>query len=155
MAAAGNKWLRADGLEKIRAWKAERLTDGQVAERMGISARTFYNWKRACPEIADALEAGRARTVQEAEGALYKAAFGYSYEETRMIGTSKAGKVVPQRVEKVIKYARPDITALIFLLCNQDPEHWRRNADGPGGEQRGHTKLEVLEAARAGKGRRS
>ena len=40
-----NDWLTDEGLILIEGWARDGLTDEQIAENMGISRTTLYNWK--------------------------------------------------------------------------------------------------------------
>lgn len=97
------------------------LTDKQIAERLGISQETFYQYKKRFPEFTDTLKANKAIVDAKVENALLKRALGYQYEEKQT--TIKNGKVV--EVRTITKEVTPDTTAQIFWLKNRKPETWR------------------------------
>ena len=45
-----------EGLLKIEGWAREDLTDEQIAEKMGISVASLYNYKKDHLEILEALK---------------------------------------------------------------------------------------------------
>lgn len=111
------EWLTKEGLLKLEGWARDGLTDEQIAKNMGISLSTFYEWKNKFSEISESLKKGKEVVDREVENALLKAALGYEYEEEIV---NNKGQVV-----KVKKYAKPDITAIIFWLKNRKPDTWR------------------------------
>jgi len=111
------EWLTKEGLLKLEGWARDGLTDEQIAKNMGISLSTFYEWKNKFSEISESLKKGKEVVDREVENALLKAALGYEYEEEIV---NNKGQVV-----RVKKYAKPDITAIIFWLKNRKPDTWR------------------------------
>lgn len=79
----------------LEAWARDGLTDEQIAEKMGITTSTLYNWKNKHSEILEALKKGKEVVDVEVENALLKLA--------------KSG----------------NITAIIFWLKNRRPDKWR------------------------------
>ena len=114
------QWLTKDGLTVLEGWARDGLTDEQIANNMGISTATLYNWKLKYIEIVEALKRGKEVVDIQVENALLKRALGYEYtEETIEIGPT--GKKIKQIVKQVV----PDTTAQIFWLKNRQPEKWR------------------------------
>ena len=115
------EWLTDEGLLKLSAWARDGLTDDQIANNMGISRSTLYEWKRKYPDISDALKIGKEVADIAVENALYKRAVGYTAEDTRT-------KVVAgEEIERIITQREipPDITAIIYWLKNRKPDQWR------------------------------
>ena len=115
------EWLTDEGLLKLSAWARDGLTDDQIANNMGISRSTLYEWKRKYPDISDALKIGKEVADITVENALYKRAVGYTAEDTRT-------KVVAgEEIERIITQREipPDITAIIYWLKNRKPDQWR------------------------------
>lgn len=65
--AAYQEWLLPEGLARLTAWAREGLTNEQVAERLGIVASTLRRWKVRFPQMAEALELGRAEPERPGE----------------------------------------------------------------------------------------
>ena len=67
-------WLTEDGLLLLEGWARDGLTDEQLAEKMGIGARTLYDWKLKYPQISQALKKGKEVVDIQVENALLKRA---------------------------------------------------------------------------------
>lgn len=120
------EWLEKDALVRIESWASDGLTNEQIAENMGISRTTFYNWQNKSIDILNALKKGREPVVRHLENALIKKALGFEYEETEeLIEKDDNGK---KKIKKVIhkKYSVPDSSSLMFLLKNYKPEKYRK-----------------------------
>lgn len=89
------EWLTEDGLTCLRGWAREGATDEQIAEYMGISRSTLYEWKKKYPDISDALKKGKAVVDFEVENALLNKALS------------------------------GDVTACIYWLNNRKRDKWR------------------------------
>lgn len=89
------RWLEPDGLLLLEGWARDGLTDEQLAEKIGITATTLYDWKNRFPEISEALKRGKEVVDYEVENALLNKALG------------------------------GDTTAQIFWLKNRRPDKWR------------------------------
>ena len=85
--------------EKAEELASRGLTVNQIAHCLGISPRTFYERQKDTPEVAEAIERGRARGIQQVANALFEAA--------------TAGNVV----------------AAIFYLKNRGPLEWQDRRD--------------------------
>ena len=89
------RWLEPDGLLLLEGWARDGLKDEQIADNLGISTSTLYEWKKRYPAFSEALKKGKEVADYEVENALYRKAL--------------AG----------------DITAIIFWLKNRRPGKWR------------------------------
>ena len=112
------------GLLLLEGWARDGLTDEQLAEKMGIGARTLYDWKLKYPQISQALKKGKEVVDIQVENALLKRALGYEFQEERVERSSKDGVKVVQ----TIKHIPGDTTAQIFWLKNRRPD---RDRDKP------------------------
>ena len=127
-------WTEPDKLIELEGWAREGLTDKQIAEhKVGVSERTFTEWKAKYPTIYSALKKGKAPVDFKVENALYKSAKGFTKTVKRAIKvkTEKQlagkGKIVEEHIEYVDEeiYIKPDTTAQIFWLKNRKPDKWR------------------------------
>lgn len=66
-----------DGLLQLAAWARDGLTNEQIANNVGITATTLYEWINRYPEISEALKRGKAIVDIVVENALLKRALGY------------------------------------------------------------------------------
>ena len=116
-------------LEKITKW-TEDLTDEQIAARLKISRKSFIEYKKAHPELIEALEKGKKRLVVELKNTLKRKAKGFYYEEVKTVKIHNPDADSEQEwIEKIEinrKYAQPDTGAAHLLLKNMDPT-WRND----------------------------
>ena len=91
-------------------------TNQKIAENLGISERSFYNYVEQYPEFAEHLAESRRKPVEMVKSALLKRALGYKYDEVTTVETSK-GVVVTTKS----KHLPPDPTSCLMLL-----KHWAK-----------------------------
>lgn len=108
----------------IEGWARDGLTDKQIAEKIGISKQTFYDWKKKYADFSDALKNGKEVIDRQVENSLLKRALGYEYEEVSE--KFEGGILTERKVTK--KQVVPDTTAQIFWLKNRKPSVWRDRA---------------------------
>ena len=63
------EWLEPEGLLKIEGWARDGLTDEQIAQNMGITAKTLYEWKKKYGEICESLKRGKEIIDRQVENA--------------------------------------------------------------------------------------
>ena len=115
------QWIEPDGLLLLEGWARDGLTDEQIAHNIGISRGTLYDWKKAYPDISNALKRGKDVVDIEVENALLKRAMGYDYVEER-VEVNCNGK---RKVTQTTKHVQGDTTAQIFWLKNRRADRWR------------------------------
>lgn len=120
-----DEWLTPDGLTMLEGLARDGLTDELICKKIGIGARTFYEWMERFPQMAQAIKKGKAPVDIQVENALLKRALGYEYEETITEVEELAGGHQKKHIRKVTKHCPPDTTAQIFWLKNRRPERWR------------------------------
>lgn len=115
----------------IEGWARDGLTDAQIAHNIGVTDRSFSDWKGKFDSISSALKKGRKPVEVEVENALLKKALGYTYEEvTEEVETLTNGKQRSIR-RTVTKAMPPDTGAMIFWLKNRKPMQWRDKPEPP------------------------
>lgn len=92
---AMEEWEEESSLFLLESWARDGLTEVQIAENIGISARTLLNWKKRSIPIFLALKKGKEISDYQVENALFKSAI------------------------------EGNVTAQIFWLKNRKPEQWR------------------------------
>lgn len=100
----------------IEGWARDGLTDKQIAENIGVSERTFTEWKKRYSSISSVLKKGKEVVDRQVENALFKTATGYYYDEETV---TNQGEVVTVR-----KYSKPNTTAQIYWLKNRKRDVW-------------------------------
>ena len=123
-----SKWENIkEKLFLVECWAKEGLTDEQIANNLGISTTTFYDYKNKHSEFSESLKKGKEIIDYEVENALLKRALGYEYDEktyeTRY--DEKTDKFIEKLTKRVTKQVIPDTTAQIFWLKNRKPKYWR------------------------------
>ena len=118
-------WVSPDGLLAVQGFARDGLTDAQIAQKIGISLSTYYEWQNKFPEFSEAIKKGKAPVDVQVENALLKRALGYDYEEVitevEEIGEGRQKK----HIRKVTRHVPPEVAAQIFWLKNRRPGRWR------------------------------
>lgn len=120
-------WLTPEGLLKIQGWARDGLTDKEIAEKIGISKQTFYDWQKKFPDFSDSIKKNKEVADRSVEDALFRKATGYKIKEiTReRQWNSTTNKYELVTVKEVEKEVAPETTAQIFWLKNRKPNEWR------------------------------
>ena len=110
--------------------KSDTYTIPEICERVGISEAIYHKWKSDKLEFFEAVKkAEESRTkffVSEAKKSLLKKVQGYEVDERttessmQVDGTPKLDKI-----KIVRKHFQPDTAAIIFTLCNGDPDNFK------------------------------
>ncbi len=106
----------------MNALYKEGKTDAQVANIIGVSRRTIYNWRGENPEFFHSLKASKNIADDLVEASLFNRATGYSHIEE--VCFSYKGDIVTHKTKK---HYPPDTTAAIFWLKNRQPDRWRQH----------------------------
>lgn len=110
-----------DKLPAVQGWARNGLSNDQIAENLGITRSTFYEYQKKYKDFSDALKRGKEVVDFEVENALLKRALGYDCEETKIEKSDKDGV----KVIKTVKHIPPDVGAAAFWLKNRKPVDWR------------------------------
>lgn len=107
-----------------------------ACQKGGISHDTFYEWKKQFPEFTEAVK--NAENVfrewemngilSDAKRSLKQLICGYEYEETKTEYERDPANPMKPRIKRqsvTSKKVLPNVTAVIFALCNRDPENWK------------------------------
>src|SRR5271156_7211213 len=92
----------------------------EIARDLGVSPRTFANWKNSYPEFLQALKTAKEILDARVEKSLYHRAVGYSHEAVKFLVVG--GKVVEKHYTE---HYPPDVTAGIYWTKNLMPDRWR------------------------------
>ena len=95
-------------------------TDELIANTIGITTMTLYNWKKKNPEFFYAIKECKDHYDENVETALYNRALGFQTTDQKAMVVD--GKIEIVDVEKTYP---PDATSMIFWLKNRQPEKWR------------------------------
>lgn len=94
-----NEWLEDDKLILLGGWARDGLTNEQIANNIGINAKTLYEWKNKESKISNVLKRNREVVDFEVENALLKNAM------------------------------EGNVTAQIFWLKNRKKDRWREKQE--------------------------
>lgn len=125
MSKKSDAWETPVNLNRLRGWARNGYTNEEIAEKIGVSRHTLYNWQKQSPAIRQAIEKGKETIDNEAEEALIKSALGFPYEESEKFVDGEGRK----HIKTYTRYSKPDVTALIFWLKNRRPASWRNTYD--------------------------
>ena len=109
-------------LAEIETWRNRGETVEQICIRLNINIKTFYKYMKLYPELTKVMEKSKMLLINKLSKSLYKEAIGYPYQEItreRINGELKVTK-------EVTKWARGQVNAAMFLLCNLEPDFWKR-----------------------------
>ena len=118
-----HEWISKEGLIKLEGWARDGKTDKQIAELMGITISTFYDWKNKYSEFSDAVKMGKEVVDRQVESMLLQKALGNATSEEILYSYDEYGNQVEER--RIVKRVAPDTTSAIFWLKNRKPDVWR------------------------------
>ena len=114
------------------------LSDGDTVETAckiaGISEDTFSRWKENYTDFADAVKRAkkdyeeweRNGILHDSISSLKKLICGIEYEEIKTeYVNDESGQPTIRKQTRTTKRVLPNVTAVIFALCNRDPENWK------------------------------
>lgn len=115
---------------------ADTYTVAEVCRMVKIDRSTYFDWVNRFPDFSDAIKKAEAERmaffVVEAKKSLLRKIQGYTVQEKHIttVGSGKYdvnGKEIPRiKEQKVVdKHFQPDTAAIIFTLCNGEPETWK------------------------------
>ena len=116
--------------------EADTFTVREICDMVKIHPSTYHDWVNRHPEFSEAIKKAETERmnffVTEAKKSLVKKLQGYTVQEKQVttIGSGKYdvnGKEIPKiKEQKVVdKHFQPDTAAIIFTLCNGEPETWK------------------------------
>lgn len=118
-----NLWLSKvyPRLSDIEAWASQGDTDAMMAEKLGISTRSFRRYKQANWQLSEVLERGRDKLCAQVKSSLFTLAMGC----VETVDTKKIVDVDPTTGRQVITTRQvttkePNLRAITLLLSNYD-----------------------------------
>ena len=109
--------------KNIKSMFEQGATERQVIKWLGISADTFYRWKKQYSELSDICKEGKQKLITELRGKLVERALGGTITEERTTTKIVDGKEQKETI-KITKMVLPDVAALNLCLKNYDKENW-------------------------------
>ena len=117
-------WATPENLILVQGWRRDGLSDEQIADNIGISRSTLYQWRKDHTEFSDAYKKGTEVSTYDVENALYKSAIGHFVEEVEMVETTTPMGINTTK-KKHRRYIPPNTAAQIFILKNRRPNWWK------------------------------
>lgn len=116
----------AAGKSYKEAYTTARVSHTTFYSHFNNDAEFFERIKTAEQEYQEKYD---SQIVVECKRSLLELIRGYEYDEiTTETGTDLRGK--PVNKKKIVhKKVGPNATAIIFALCNRDPEHWQNRVN--------------------------
>ena len=113
-------------------------TNAVAAKIGGIHVATFCEWQNTKPEFAEAVKRAKAAfedwqlngILEDAKKSLKTLVCGQEYEEIKTeYENDRTGNPRIKKQTRITKKILPNPTAVIFALCNRDPEHWQNRVN--------------------------
>lgn len=117
---------------------ADGETIARAAEIGGITVATFCEWQNTKTEFSEQVKKAKAAyeewklngILEDAQKSLKVLILGQDYEEVRTEYVNDAnGNPKIQKQTRTTKKIPPNATAIIFALCNRDPDHWKNRVE--------------------------
>lgn len=116
--------------------ETDTYTVAEVCRLVKIAPSTYFDWINRYSEFSDNIKKAEAARmaffVAEAKKSLLKKIQGYTVQEKHIttVGSGKFdvnGKEIPKIKEQKIvdKHFQADTAAIIFTLCNGEPDTWK------------------------------
>lgn len=132
-------WSKPKQLKKIEEWAGKGLSVHEIANNIGVTGRTLYNWRDKSDAIFQALTKGQADIVEVLENALIKRAVGYDIEDISYKYLPDGSKI---KTSGRTRHIYPDVTALKFALINKSKGKWTDRVEYS--DNSAHDKLDKL-----------
>lgn len=115
----------------IKKWRGDGATLDEIADKLGMSRSTLFDYKNMYPDFSDALKKGKEIIDAEIESSLKKECLGYVAEDvittTTAIVDERTGEITNLKkieTKTTKKYIRPSITAIAYYLNNRVSDKW-------------------------------
>lgn len=139
MAKVGRKpKYNPERVQKICEALERGETKEMAAKLAGISKGQLYAWIAEKSEFADAVKRAQDAfedwqlngILEDAKKSLKTLICGQEYEEVKTeYENDHNGNPRIKKQSRTTKKILPNATAVIFALCNRDPEHWKNRVE--------------------------
>lgn len=107
-------------LKDVEVLARHGATTREIAQFLGVTEQTFYNWLHAHPELVIAHKLGKEMSDDRVVRSLYNRAVGYSFDSEKVFQFQGNEVRVP-----TVEHIPPDTNAALFWLKNRRPKEWR------------------------------
>ena len=113
--------------------RSDTYTIAELCRMSGISESTYHYWKSTKSEFLQSVKTAEASrndyVVCEAKKSLIKKVTGWNFNERKIVTIKQLDGTAKEVSETVTtKHYPPDTAAIIFTLCNLDPEHYKQTS---------------------------
>jgi len=118
-------------IETARAYRFLGYTYEEIAQRLGVSDRTFYRWLKERPELRQILENAGELADGNVAMSLYQRAVGMTLVEIRE-GThedEETGERTFHIASRTTREQAPDTQAALAWLQNRQPGKWKARSE--------------------------
>lgn len=125
---AKSKYVAKDFPLKAQGYARQGLNDKQIAAKLGIGEKTYYDYQLKYPQFKQAIKKGKAPVDVMVENAFLKRALGFSYTEIHTEykpGQKKEDKPTIISIKKVRKMVVPDVAAGFIWMKNRLSKRWK------------------------------
>ena len=125
---AKSKYIAEDFPLLAQDYARQGLNDKQIAAKLGISERVYYEYQLKYPQFMQAIKKGKAPVDVMVENAFLKRALGFRYTETHTEyepGKKKGDKPIIISIRKVTKIVVPDVAAGFIWMKNRLSGRWK------------------------------
>lgn len=113
----------------VKSMVRKGWTNDEIADHIGITQSTFYDWQKKHPEFSEVLKEPKEYCVAKVENAVFARATGIekTIHEKETVTVEKDGKKTVTTTEKDgVCYYPPDTRAAIFYLTNRAGSDWKQ-----------------------------
>lgn len=113
----------------VKSMVRKGWTNDEIADHIGITQSTFYDWQKKHPEFSEVLKEPKEYCVAKVENAVFARATGIekTIHEKETVTVEKDGKKTVTTTEKDgVCYYPPDTRAAIFYLTNRAGKDWKQ-----------------------------
>lgn len=111
--------------EKMLELAEKGKTIEEIAEIIGVTSRTIYNWQGKYQSLFHALKESKQVADELVEASLFARAVGYSHPEQKVF--CHEGEIITHELEK---HYPPETGAASLWLRNRQPDLWREKQPG-------------------------
>ncbi len=115
----------SDIQSKVELLARRGFIDAEMSIILGVTKRTFDNWKNKHPKFFHSLKDWKKQADHEVERSLYERACGYSHPEVKVQFVQDVVKGGRFETIELEKHYAPDPTSMIFWLKNRQPDVWK------------------------------
>ena len=127
----GNSKFDVKLLTTIKNLLGKGYNVSEVAELIGISEQTYFNWKTNYPSFFESEGKWKENAIEECVRTMVKLGKGYDLKETK-VHWDKNGK---RHTYDVVKQLPPNQKSLEFYLKNRDGKNWKDKVEHSIGEE--------------------